>query len=389
MGLMLNNRRRRRFVIQLAIALLMATVLVFLAMTAQATLQKQGITSGFDFLFRSTGWDIGFSLIEYSISDPYWKVLLIGLVNTLFMGLIGLFIATVLGILVGTARTAANPVMNLVGTIYVETFRNVPLILQAFFWYAVYTHLPSPRQAYDLGGVAYLSSRGIFFPGFNVSASAALLAIASVVVAVAVVLWIGASRWFAGVSPSRRSSLRWTVFVAGLAVAGVLLVLGRVPGAPFISIPELAGLNVKGGIRIPPEFAALLTAMSLYGGAYIGEIIRAGYMSVGKGQLEAAHALGLKPLQIFTRIRLPLALRAVLPTLTNQYVWLLKATTLGIAVGFSDFFLVVSTSINQSGQTLELIAILMGGFLLVNYSLATVMNAVNRAIAIKGTQARG
>lgn len=386
---MLSNRKRRRFVIQLVIALLMICTLVFLAMTAHATLQKQGITSGFDFLYRSTGWDIGFSLIGYSISDPYWKVLLVGLINTLFLGLIGLFIATVIGILVGTARTAANPVVNLIGTLYLEAFRNVPLILQAFFWYAVYTHLPPPRQAYDIGGVAYLSARGIFFPGFNVSGSAALFAGGALVAAFAVILWISSAKALDGLSLKQRSLLRWSVFSGGLAVAGLSLAFGRLEGQPFISIPRLVGLNVRGGMRISPEFAALLTAMSLYGGAYIGEIIRAGYLSVSKGQLEAAQALGLKPLQIFMRVRLPLAIRAVLPTLTNQYVWLIKATTLGIAVGFTDFFLVVSTAINQSGQTLELIAILMGGFLLINYSLAAVMNAINRAIAIKGTQARG
>jgi len=147
-------------------------------------------------------------------------------------------------------------------------------------------------------------------------------------------------------------------------------------------------LNLRGGLRVSPEFSALLVAIGIYGGAYIGEIVRGGFKAVGKGQTEAAHSLGLSPWQTFSRIRLPLALRAMLPILANQYIWLIKATTLGIAVGFTDFFMIVAVTINQSGQTLEAIAILMGGFLVINLSIAAVFNRINRAIALKGNQLR-
>jgi general L-amino acid transport system permease protein len=180
---------------------------------------------------------------------------------------------------------------------------------------------------------------------------------------------------------------RFALF-GGILLAVLILIIGRDGAEDFWNAPHLKGLNFVGGLRMPPEFAALLTAMSIYGGAFLGEIIRAGFMSVGKGQIEAAQALGLSGAQVFTRVRLPLALRAVLPTLTNQYVWLLKATTLGIAVGFSDFFLVISTAINQSGQTLELILILMAGFLIINNVLAAVMNFINSRIRLRGTQLR-
>ncbi|WP_259782369.1 ABC transporter permease subunit [Aestuariispira ectoiniformans] len=153
-------------------------------------------------------------------------------------------------------------------------------------------------------------------------------------------------------------------------------------------MPYLKGLNYRDGIRVSPELLACIIAISIYGGGYIAEIIRAGFNAVGKGQGEAGYALGLTRWQIFSRIRFPLAIRAVMPTMINQYVWLLKATTIGIAVGFSDFFMVISTSINQSGQTLELIGILMGGFLLINYLMAWVLNRVNDAIKLKGTQLR-
>ena len=179
--------------------------------------------------------------------------------------------------------------------------------------------------------------------------------------------------------------------VAWILLPIVLLViayLARVPDTPLVNMPALKGLNFRGGMRIPPELSALVIAIALYGGAYIGEVVRAGLMSVPRGQIEAGFVNGLKNHQIFTRIRLPLAIRAVLPSLTNQYVQLMKATTIGLVVGFSDFFMIISTSINQSGQTLELLSILMGGFLLINLSIAWVMNTINRKIALKGYEVK-
>ena len=152
--------------------------------------------------------------------------------------------------------------------------------------------------------------------------------------------------------------------------------------------PGPPGLNYKGGIRVSPELMACVIAIAIYGAAYIAEIVRAGFNAIPKGQYEAGHALGLSSWHIFSRIRLPLAIRIVMPTMINQYVWLFKATTIGIAISFTDFFMVISTAINQSGQTLELIAILMGGFLIINYSMAWVLNRVNDAIKLKGTQLR-
>jgi ABC-type amino acid transport system permease subunit len=166
------------------------------------------------------------------------------------------------------------------------------------------------------------------------------------------------------------------------------LIFGRVQGAPLFDTPQLKGLNLQGGLRIPSEFSALVVAMAIYGGAYIGEIVRGGFKAVGRGQVEAAQSLGLTPWQTFTRVRFPLALRAMLPILANQYVWLIKATTLGIAVGFTDFFMIVVLTINHSGQTIEAIGILMAGFLTINLSLAAIFNRINKAIALKGAQLR-
>lgn len=385
---LLQNQRWRDNALQAGFVGLVLLLVVGFVASAHRNLEAQGITSGFDFLFRSTGWDIGFSLLPYGPGDPYWRALLIGILNTLFLGVIGLGLATVVGILVGSARTAGNRLLNLLGAIYVETFRNIPLILQVFFWYAVATRLPGPRQALTLGDSVYLSSRGIYLPALDVANWAMFAAIGATLAAVVLALWVGSARRFSGMPRAGRRRLLAAVLGGGALLVAALLAVGHAPGTGLVSLPTLQGLNIRGGIRVSPELAALAFAIAIYGGAYVGEIVRGGFNSVGRGQVEAAQALGLTGWQVFSRVRFPLALRAMLPALTNQYVWLIKATTMGIAVGFTDFFMVVSVSINQSGQTVELIAILMAGFLLINFSLAAVLNRFNRAIALRGSQLR-
>ena len=385
---MLRSRKNRAFLIQTIAGLAIIVCIVLLVRYVQQSLAAQNISSGFGFLWRSTGWDVGFSLIPYTINDPYWKVILVGVLNTLFLGLIGLVIATLIGLVIGALRTSVNPALSFLGTLYVESIRNVPMVLQAFFWYAVFTHLPPPRQSFNLAGAVYLSARGIFLPTLNLTNGAEFAAGGAIFISLLLSLCVGL---FPRNSLSQRilyPRLSRLVLLVGLVVVIGAVLFGRSADAPLFQVPELKGLNFTGGLRIPPEFAALLTSMSLYGGAFLAEIIRAGFMSISKGQVEAAYGLGLTSWQVFSNIRLPLALRAVLPTLTNQYVWLLKATTLGIAVGYSDFFLVVSTAINQSGQTIELILILMGGFLIINNVLAAIMNFINSRIALRGNQLR-
>ena len=172
--------------------------------------------------------------------------------------------------------------------------------------------------------------------------------------------------------------------MAVVVLALILLFVGRDPQLPLVSLPELRGLRFVGGVTMKPEFAALLIGITAFGGAYIGEIVRGGFLSVDKGRLEAARALGLSGWQVNRFVRIPLAVRAMLPALTNQYVWLMKATTLGVAIGYPDYFMVVSTSINQAGQAIELLLLLMGGFLIINYSISGVMNWINARMAIKG-----
>ncbi len=385
---MLKTRKARAWAIQIGFLAIVAFLLISSTLVARDTLHAQGMNSGFGFLDRSTGWDVGFSLIEFSPFDTYGKVIVVGLLNTIFLGIIGIVLANVVGLTIAVFRTSENGALNAIGTLYIEIFRNVPIILQAFFWYAILTHLPRPKDAYNLGEVAFVSARGVYLPGLNVTGSSALIFFIALVLGIFFYIWFTSARRFRSLTPSAKKNGKLTIVGLVLVIAVAALVMGRIPETNLFSIPTLKGLNIREGIRIPPEMSALAVSMAVYGGAYLAEIIRAGFLSVGKGQAEAAEALGLSPWYVFTRVRLPLAFRAILPTLTNQYVWLFKATTLGIAIGFTDFFSVISVSINQSGQTLELIAILMVGFLVMNNTISFVLNRVNKAIKLKGTQLR-
>lgn len=385
MGNILGSQKTRDIFFQALVLSVVAALLVAMVMNTRASLEAQSLTTGFGFLERSTGWDFSFSVLPYSISDPYSKTILIGILNTLLLGFLGISLATLIGIIVGLVRTSKNALFSFLGTVYVEIFRNVPLILQAIFWYSIVTRLPRPKSALSLGDTVFLSGRGLYFPSFNIALWSVALMVSLIIAWLFFLPWL---REKMNHAPLYRTIKRigWIILPAALIIIGYL---ARIPDTPLLDIPALKGLNFKGGARMPPELTALVIAIALYGGAYIGEVVRAGLMSVPKGQIEAAFVNGLKPFHIFSRIRMPLAIRAVLPSLTNQYVQLMKATTIGIVVGFSDLFFIISTSINQSGQTLELLAILMGSFLMINLSIAFVMNSINKRIAIKGYEVKG
>lgn len=367
------------FIAVLGVAIVMAIA------TARAKLAAQGMTTGFDFLWKSTGWEINYNVLTTNPTDPYWWYLLSGLVNTLWMGIVGLTGASIIGLAVGLLRSGRNPAGRLLGTIYIEIFRNLPLIVQLFFWYAVTTSLPAPRQAIQAGGLLF-SSRGVYLPGLNISFGSALLLSLVAIAGIIVAVWCLFAKRFRKVSARGRTVRSVLCLATAIVVSAAICVAGHEPGSSWLSLPERTGLKLSGGIRLQPEFLSLAIAITMFGGAYIGEIVRGGFRAVGRGQTEAAMSLGLSPWQTFTRVRMPLAFRAMLPILTNQYVWLIKATTLGIAVGFSDLFMIIASSVQHAGQTFELIGILMASFLLLNFSLAAVLNKFNRAIALKGKQ---
>lgn len=387
MGRLLRNRRTRAALLQFAFVGALVALVVSAVVIAKQNLDAQGITSGFGFLEKSTGWNVNFSLLPASSTDPYWWYFLIGITNTLFLGTVGLVCATVVGMVVGLARTSSNELAALLGKTYVDIFRNIPLILQVFFWYALITRLPTPREAHEAWGMA-LTNRGLYMPALNVETWAFVAFLVACLLAF--VLFVVLS--LAEVPKHKARALRtarWAGPLALLVVGVLCLLAGRLADRPFLDVPALQGLNIRGGLRVPPEFQALTIAIAIYGGSYIAEIVRGGFKAVGPGQVEAARSVGLSGWQTFIYVRLPLAMRAMLPILANQYVWLIKATTLGITVGFTDFFMIVALTINHSGQTIEAIGILMGGFLAINLTIAAIFNRINKAIALKGNQLRG
>lgn len=383
-----HSRRFRAALIQTAFAGTLVLVVVLATLTAQRNLSEMGLTSGFGFLWKSTGWEMNFTLLPTDSTSPYWWFLLMGLMNTLFMGAIGLTGATALGLAVGLMRSGRNPAARFLGTIYIEIFRNIPLIVQLFFWYALANALPPPREALTFGG-ALISSRGIYLPTLALSQAVTTAVFLALLAGTAFALWVSFSRRFQRMEQPTRRRLTLAPPLLALFATTLIVVTSHAPGTPWLSHPVAEGLRINGGLRLQPEVYTLAIAITTFGAAYVGEIVRGGFKAVGRGQTEAAQALGLSPWQQFSRIRMPLAFRAMLPILINQYVWLIKATTLGIAVGFSEFFMVIASSINHSGQTLEFIAILMGGFLAINLTLAAVLNRLNRAIALKGHQTGG
>lgn len=373
---LLASNKFRRTTIQIGFIATVILVIVGVIITARHNILEQGMATGFGFLERTTGWPVNFSLIEITGRSTYARVLWAGLLNTLLVGFLTLFFATILGLLLALMRVSNNSLMKILGTTYLEVFRNVPVILQVFFWYAILTHLPSPRQAYSIADTVFLSNRGLIIPFPAFSSSDILILLLSLILG-AVGIWLTKNKF--------ALMKRWAIaFLLFLLIFIVVLLTGRENGVPLISIPELKGLRFVGGLTLKPEFSALLIGLVLYGAAYIGEIIRGGLLSVDKGKLEAGTALGLTSFQINRLIRIPLAFRAMLPSLTNQYVWLMKGTTVGIAIGYPDYFAIISTSINQSGQTLELLALLMGGFILINYTISFFMNQINERIKLKG-----
>ena len=368
-----GRAKRRSLAIQSIIVFLTVLVVWGAVSNAQYNLTRMNMTSGFSFLERDTGWDYSFSLIERSISDRYYYTLFVGLLNTLFVGFICIVTTTFFGFIIGTLRDAHHPALNLIANVYVQIFRNIPLILQAIFLYAVLIHMGGPRQAVNVADVAFLSGRGLMLPGLNISPTAAVgLLLASIAIAVGLIiaktsLWRGLAIWFG-------ASVVLCVHVA---------VVLQPPGESFFSIPALQGLRFVGGISVPIELLALVVSITLYGSAYIAEIVRGGLAQVPRGLVEAGQALGLSRMSIWSRIKVPMALRSIIPPLGNQWIFMMKATTIGIAIGFSDLFYITVNSISQSGQTLELILILMLTFLAINYSIAIFTNWLNARLQLK------
>ena len=345
---------------------------------AQANMAARGVQFGFGFLDRSAGIPIGEHLIPYAPADTYRRALTVGLLNTLRVAIVGIALCTVFGILLGLARLSSNPLLRgLVGG-YIEVIRNTPLVLQLVFWHAVLLQLPSVRQALNpLPGV-FLSQRGMKIPGLMADTALLVFLLAALIGAIGWWLLLRRERARQIATGDRRSTL-----LPGLAMLlglpGLALAVGFVP---IVEWPELAGFNFEGGLALSPEFFALLIGLVVYTSAFIAEIVRSGIQSVHKGQWEAARALGLPPGRIMRLVILPQALRVIIPPLTSQYLNLTKNSSLAIVIGYPDLVSIANTSINQTGQAIEVISIFMAVYLIISLITSALMNWYNAKVAL-------
>lgn len=377
-----NDVRVRGVLYQILVIGIVVAIAWYLVSNTLSNLAARDIATGFGFLDLEAGFGISESPIPYTAADTYWRALVVGVLNTLKVSLVGIVLATILGTIAGIARLSTNWLIAAFATVYVEGLRNIPVLLQLFFWYALITEgLPRPRQALNpLPGV-FLSNRGFRYPE-PIWAPAHALALAGLALGIVAAALL--YRW-ARRRQERTGRLFPTGRVAVALILGLPLAGYLVGGAPTaLDMPELRGFNFAGGAVLTPEFAALLVGLVMYTGTYIAEIVRGGILSVSYGQTEAGLALGLRRGLVMRLILLPQALRVIIPPLTSQYLNLTKNSSLAVAIGFPDLVSVANTTINQTGQAVEGIAMIMAAYLTVSLSISAIMNWYNQRIALKG-----
>jgi general L-amino acid transport system permease protein len=341
---------------------------------------RLGVASGFDFLGRLSGFDISQTLIQFSSSTgSFGRAFIVGLLNTFYVAIVGIVLATVIGFVMGIARLSSNWLVNRLALVYIEIIRNIPLLLQLIFWYAVVLGaLPAPRDSITFMGAA-LNVRGLFLPK-PVFADGILVELVFVLLAILGVVLM--RRW--AKARFERTGQPFHTFWAGLAILVVVPVLGSlVAGGPVtLEFPQLSTFRVTGGFVLLPEFLAIVLGLAVYTGSFIAEIVRSGILAVSKGQWEAAGALGLSRADTLRLIIVPQALRVIIPPQTSQYLNLTKNSSLGVAIGYPDFFNIASTINNQTGQAVEVIAITMAVYLLLSLLISVFMNWYNAKMAL-------
>jgi len=343
-------------------------------------LSRRSIATGFGFLEREASFGIGESVIDYSPRDSYGRAFLVGVLNTLKVSIIGIIVATLLGTVIGIARLSSNWLIAKLASVYVEVIRNVPPLLQLFFWYALVTEsMPPVRQALNPIPGVFLSQRGLFVP---VPSADPVWGHMAVAFAIAVIVAIFVRRW-----AKDRQARTGQIFPIGWTTLGLLIgfpliayVAGGMPTA--LDVPKLTGFNFQGGAVLSPEFFAILIGLSVYTAAFIAEVVRSGILAVNWGQTEAARALGLPSTETLRLVVLPQALRVIVPPVTSQYLNLAKNSSLALAIGYPDLVSIANTTLNQTGQAIEGVAMIMGTYLTISLSISLFMNWYNKRIAL-------
>ncbi len=377
-----NDPVIRGWVFQIVVVGLVGLLAWYLVSNTMENLQRQKIASGFDFLGREAGFEIGDTMIEYSPASTYARAIWVGILNTLRVAVLGIILSTILGTLIGVGRLSPNWLLGKICEWYVEAFRNVPLLLWLFLFYKLISEaFPGPRQAIGaFWNTVFLSNRGLYFP---VPIADPIHTWMGVGLLVGIAAAYALHRW-----AKKRQEATGQPFPSILTGIGVIvgapLVVWLAGGAPHhMSWPELKGFNFVGGTVIQPEFTALLVGLVLYTAAFVAEIVRSGILALHKGQSEAAAALGLSRGQSMRLVLLPQALRVIVPPMTSQYLNITKNSSLAIAIGYPDLVASINVTINQTGQAIENILIIMAAYLSVSLSISAFMNWYNKRIALR------
>jgi len=375
-----NDPKIRAIIYQVVLIAGVVVLGVFLVSNTLTNLEQRQIRTGYGFLDQEAGFFIGETLIPYDAASSYGRAFLVGLLNTLKVSVIGIVLATILGTVIGIARLSQNWIVARLASAYVETLRNIPLLLQLFFWYAALTNLlPDPDHAAELLPNVFLSKEGLRYPWPEVAPGHiwALIAVPfGIAGAVLFSKWARARQMQTG----KQTPLLWPSLAI---IVGLPLLAWFAGGAPSqFEIPHKTNFGHDGGAAVTPEFLALVLGLVTYTASFIAEIVRAGILAVSWGQSEAAGALGLRRPQTLRLVVLPQALRVIVPPMTSQFLNLTKNSSLAVAIGYPDLVSVANTTLNQTGQAIECISLIMAVYLTVSLSIAGAMNWYNRRIAL-------
>ena len=382
----MNLKTLKRLAPQLIAVFLIIAVIGYFWNNTRLNMEYLGMEFGYDFLSKAASFDIQFSLIDYDGSSPYFRAYLVGLINTILVSVLGIIFATLIGLFIGVSRLSPNYLVSKLAEVYIEVFRNIPLLLQLFFWYfAVLRTLPLPENAISFGQSIFITIKGIYVPKFiwtNFN-----FFIISFILAIIFSFFI-----FSYAKKQRENyGKHFPAFWISLGTIIIFSGSGFLFGIVNLTFeyPEIYNLtetvfNYRGGVTIIPELLSLLFALSLYTSTFIAENVRAGILGVGKGQKEASSSLGLTPAQTLRLVVLPQALRIIIPPTTNQYLNLTKNSSLAAAIAYPDLVLVFAgTALNQTGRAIEIITITMGTYLTLSILISIFMNWYNKRIEIK------
>ncbi len=375
---LLRDERFWKIAFQVITLLIVVLIFGYFLVNLNANLTRQGINFGFGFLSNPAGFSIGESALEYRPQDPYGKALLVGLVNTITLVIVGIVLATSAGVAAGVASFSQNWLVHKISRAYVGITRNIPLLLQLFFWYfAIYGVLPLPEEQLNIANLVFGSKRGLYIPW---PASSAALAWLGVLVALAIAAFF-VWRWRVQAIVEEGSNGQQQLIILGvMALVGVLILVFAM-GWEAPQAQE--GGGAVGGLRLSREYAAALTSLVFYTGAFIAEIVRAGIQSVSKGQWEAARSLGLSSGLSMRLVVFPQALRVIIPPLNSEFMNLAKNSSLAFAVAYPELYSIATTTFNQTGRPVEVFLVLMATYLIINLFISLGMNQLNQAVQFK------